>query len=362
MDYRIRWQERRRQRRQKQLLILPAVLGAALLVYLIVRLASGGGGNVYWVHEEPGHAIPHFAVGPALVYVVWSDGHVRALQQRTGESLTEGPFLSAPEAFNTTPLLADHVLYFGSDLGQMHAIDARSGQPLWTFDAQSPLRVPPLLVAGKLYFGSQAGKFYCFDLSGKKLWVQQLSGPLSAQAAVVGPNLIVSTIHGDVCALALADGKVLWRQALSAPIFSPVTAADPLVVVGSDTGYLYVLQAADGKLVERYYTDGLIRTAAAVDQTGLYFGSTDGWLRVVGRDGKTPLWAYDLGGPVTVGPVLSGECVYLGRPGRLVALDVKTGGVRRAWKDEDFAGDLVVSGGTVYVGTTNGRVLALAAP
>ena len=63
-----------------------------------------------------------------------------------------------------------------------------------------------------------------------------------------------------------------------------------------------------------------------------------------------------------MGPVLAGECVYLGRPGRLVAVEVKTGRVRRAWKDEEFAGDLVVTGGTVYVGTSNGRVLALAAP
>lgn len=361
MDYRNRWQQRRRQRRQKQLLVIPALLLAVAFVWLLVRLWPGGG-QTYWVHSEPGGLIPHFVVGPAAVYALWSDGHVLALRQNTGESLTSGPLFSVPEAFNATPLLADHTLYFGSDLGLLHAIDARTGQPLWEFDAEAPIRYAPQLAGGKLYFASDAGNVYCLDATGKKLWAAQLDSAPSGQGAIIGAALIVATTRGNLYALSLADGSSLWRQALGASLFSPVTAADPLLVVGSDTGYEHVLQAADGKLVARYYTAGLVRSAVAVSDSALYFGSTDGWLRVISRDGKTPLWAYSLGGPVSVGPVLAGNKVYVGRAGRLVALEATSGRVRRHWDDEQFAGDLAVANDTVYVGTSTGRVLALAAP
>lgn len=361
MDYRIRWQQRRRQRRQKQLLVIPAIVLAVVLIFLLARLLAGGG-KTYWAHEEAGQTIPHFAVSPSLVYLTWSDGHVIALRQNTGESITRDPFFSRPQAFNAAPALADHRLYFGSDLGVMHAIDGRSGDPLWEFDAQAPIRDTPQVAEGKIYFASDSGKAYCLDATGKKLWVTQLDSGPSGEAAVVGSSLVIATIRGNVYALSLSDGKILWRQVLGAPLFSPVAAADPLVTVGSDTGYEYILQAADGKVVNQYYTAGLIRTASAVGTDAIYFGSSDGWLRVISRDGKTPMWAYYLGGPVTVGPVLAGDKVYVGRAQRLVALDAATGRVRRHWDDEQFAGDLVVSNDTVYVGTSTGRLLALAAP
>ena len=361
MDYRIRWQQRRRQRRQKQLLIIPALVLAVAGIFLLARLLTRGGA-VYWVHEEPEGLIPHFTVSPSAVYVAWSDGHVFARRPDTGESLTRGPLFSAPEAFNATPLLADGSLYCASDLGRLHALDARTGQPLWEFDAQAPIRYAPQMSDGKLYFASDAGKVYCLDETGKKLWVTQLEAAPSGQGALVGDTLIIATIRGNVYALNLRDGSLQWRQILGVPLFSPVTAADPLVTVGSDTGYEYVLQAADGKLVNQYYTAGLVRNAAAVSERAIYFGSTDGWLRVITRDGKTPLWAYYLGGPVSVGPVLAGDKVYVGRAGRLVALQASTGRVCRGWNDEQFAGDLVVTNEAVYVGTTARRLLVLAVP
>jgi eukaryotic-like serine/threonine-protein kinase len=362
MDYRIRWQQRRRQRRQKQLLIIPAALALVALVYLISSLFAGGGAKTYWVYEEPGALVPHFAVGPSLVYVVGADGHVTALQQQNGKSVTGGPFFSFPEAYNTTPLLADHMLYVGSDLGRLRALDARTGQQRWVFEAQSPIRYAPQIAAGRLIVGTDAGKLYCFSPQGKKLWVKELGAALSGQGAVTGGSLTVCTTRGEVYCLKLADGAVLWRKALEAPVFAPVAAAGSLVMIGSDSGYEYMLDASDGKLVARYYTAGLIRTAAAAGEKALYFGSTDGWLRVVSLDGKKPLWARYLGGPVTVGPVVAGELVYVGRAGRLVAMNAETGRLRREWEDEQFAGDLVVTKDTVYVGTTTGKVLALAAP
>lgn len=362
MDYRVRWQQRRRQRAQKRLLAIPAALALAGLIYVLMRLFAGGG-HVYWIYEQPGHLVPRFTAGPAILHVAWSDGHIDALKARDGLSLTSGPFFSTAEPFNTQPLLANHTLYVASDLGMLRALDARSGQRLWEFDAQSPIRARPVAEGGRLYFGNDAGKVYAFAAGGTKLWARELDAAVSGEGAIIGDRVFFATTRGTVYALKRSDGTMVWHRALATPIFSPVTAADPLLLVGSDAGRLYVLKAADGTPArEPYPTTGLVRQAAAVTTEAICFGSTDGWLRAVSRDGQTPLWARYLGGPVTAGPVTDGKHLYAASASRAYAVQPASGRIRRVWKGEQFSGDLVIQGDTAYVGTTIGRIVALVAP
>ncbi|MEN6548119.1 MAG: PQQ-binding-like beta-propeller repeat protein [Armatimonadia bacterium] len=362
MDYRVRWQQRRRQRAQQRLLAIPAALVLALLIYGLMRLFAGGG-HIYWMYEEPGQTVPRFAVGPAAVHIAWSDGHMVTLQARNGIGITAGPFFSKPEAFNVPPLLANHALYQGSDLGMMRAIEARTGQLLWEFDSGAPIRSRPVEEGDRIYFGNDAGKVYAFALGGTKIWGRELGAAVSGEGAIIGDRVFFATTGGSVYALKRSDGATIWKRDVGAPVFSPVTAADPLVMVGSDTGSLFVLSAADGKPVTgAYRTAGLVREGVAVTEETLCFGSTDGWVRAISRDGKRPLWAQYLGGPVTAGPGAYNGLIYAASPNRLYALQADNGRTRRMWKGEEFAGEVVATRDTVYVGTTTGRVLALVAP
>lgn len=362
MDYRVRWQQRRRQRAQQRLLAIPAAFVLAFLIYGLMRLFAGGG-HTYWMYEEPGQTVPRFAVGPAAVHLAWPDGHMVTLQARNGISTTAGPFFSKPEALNVPPLLANHALYQGSDLGMMRAIEARTGQLLWEFDSGAPIRSRPVEEGGRIYFGNDAGKVYAFALGGTKIWGRRLGGAVSGEGAIIGDRVFFATTDGAVHALKRSDGAAIWKRDVKVPVFSPVTAAEPLVMVGSDAGSLFVLNAADGKPVTGpYRTAGLIREGVAVTEEALCFGSTDGWVRAISRDGKRPLWAQYLGGPVTAGPAARDGLVYAASPKRLYALRASNGRTRRMWKGEEFAGDLVATRDTVYVGTTIGRVWALVAP
>lgn len=362
MDYRVRWQQRRRQRAQKRLLAVPAALLLAGLIYGLMRLFAGGG-NVYWRYEEPGQSVPHLAAGPAAVHVAWADGHVVTLQARNGISVTPGPFFSVPEAFNVAPALGNHTLYLGSDLGVMRAIEARTGQLLWEFDSGAPIRARPVFENGRFYFGNDAGKVYGFAAGGTKMWARELDGAVSGEGAVVGDQVFFATTRGSVYALKRSDGATIWKREMGAPVFSPVTATDRLVMVGSDTGSLFILSAADGTpVVGAYRTAGLIREKVAVTEECLCFGSTDGWLRAISVDGKQPLWARYLGGAVTAGPVAHEGLIYAASAKRMYALSTRNGRIRRMWKGEEFAGNVVATRDMVYVGTTIGRVLALMAP
>jgi outer membrane protein assembly factor BamB len=361
VDYRIRWRQQRRARQRKRVLIVPAAFVLALALYWLLGRVGGGGG-VHWVHQTSADAAPHLAATPLLVFVVLADGHVEALRASDGGPVSDAPFFSVPEAFNATPTVTSQALYFGSDLGVLRALDARSGQLLWERDLGAAIRGQPLWHGDRLYVGTDGGRVYCFLPGGTKVWSVGLRDAISGRPAAVGKLLIVATTRGAVHGLSLQDGTIVWRQELRTAVFSPVTAAEPFVLLGGDAGRLELLDAAAGRPVRSYHSRGLVRGAAAVSDEIIAFGSTDRWLRVISRDGKEPLWAHYLPGPVTAGPTVAEGLLYVACPRRLVALSAATGRVVRSWKGEQFAGDLVVTPDMVYVGTSTGAVHALAAP
>jgi outer membrane protein assembly factor BamB len=366
VDYRIRWQQQRRQRRRKRLFIIPAALALASVLYLLLR--NVGGAAAYWEYRSPERLTPHFAVTPSLLLVAWANGHVTALRTADGQPTTSGPLFSVPEAFNTTPTAVQRVLYLGSDSGVLRAVDARAGHLLWSHDTGAPLRCQPLVTGGHVYVGNGDGMVYCFLPGGTKVWARQLDDGVSGAPALVGPHLVVATTRGAVHGLDAATGKPVWRRDLRSrdeptPCFGPVTAAPPFVLVGSDLGYLYMLQAATGKPAHQpYYTGGLIRGPAAVDDQIIAFGSTDGWLRVISREAQKPLWAHRVGSAVVAGPVIARGVIYVASATRLLALDATSGRLLRTWRGEQFAGDLVVTTDTIYLGTNLGVIRALPTP
>jgi outer membrane protein assembly factor BamB len=361
MDYRLRWQQRRQQRQRQRILLAPALVLAAVLVALLLRGLSGG--NALWVYQGADPLTPHIAAGPETLFVVWASGHVEVLSLQDGKRIGRGLLFSVPERFNAVPLHAQQTLFFGSDLGVMRALDARTGDPLWEVRTGGAIRGRPLLYGGRLYFGSDDGRLYAVQaLQGQRFWTQDLGGAIASDVTTVGTQIVAATTTGNVYGLDLDTGRIIWKKALRMPVESPVTAISPLVLVGTDDGTVHLLETRHGKEVARYRTWGLPRTPGAVGEREVCFGSSDGWLRTISRDGRRPLWAYDLGGPVTVGPECFGGIVYAAQTRRLVALDMATGRVLRQWRGGPWAGNLLVVGPTVYVGTDRGQVLALPAP
>ena len=62
----------------------------------------------------------------------------------------------------STPLVADGVLYIGSEDNHVYALNATTGLPLWSFTAGFVVDSPPAVVNGVLYIGSHDGNVYVF--------------------------------------------------------------------------------------------------------------------------------------------------------------------------------------------------------
>ena len=70
-----------------------------------------------------------------------------------------------------SPVIQDKVIYFGSDDGNVYAVDAESGRQIWKTATRGPVPCTPAIDHGTVYIGSYDGKFYALDArSGAVKW------------------------------------------------------------------------------------------------------------------------------------------------------------------------------------------------
>jgi outer membrane protein assembly factor BamB len=76
-------------------------------------------------------------------------------------------------------IIAGDRIYFGSSTDDsVHCLDANSGESIWTFTTDGPVRVPPTFWEGKIYFGSDDGYAYCVTADrGQQRWKVRATEP-----------------------------------------------------------------------------------------------------------------------------------------------------------------------------------------
>jgi polyvinyl alcohol dehydrogenase (cytochrome) len=146
------------------------------------------------------------------------------------------------ESYSQPSVVAGRV-YFGSDSGQVYAVDAKSGCVYWSYLAGAGVRSAPVMarLGGRfaLYFADMKANAYAIDAhTGAQIWkVSADDQPLSritGAAAVYGGKVFVSTSsseeisgmqakyeccrnRGTVSALDAATGKPLWKAYMLPP-------------------------------------------------------------------------------------------------------------------------------------------------
>lgn len=70
------------------------------------------------------------------------------------------------------PIVAGGVMYIGfNDTDKIVAIDVETGEEIWRYYTEGPVRMPGAAAGGRVYFTSDDGRLYCLDgRTGKPVW------------------------------------------------------------------------------------------------------------------------------------------------------------------------------------------------
>jgi eukaryotic-like serine/threonine-protein kinase len=64
----------------------------------------------------------------------------------------------------SSPAVANHVVYVGSEDGNVDALNAATGAKLWSYTTSNQVFASPVVVNGVVYVGSGDGNMYAFGL------------------------------------------------------------------------------------------------------------------------------------------------------------------------------------------------------
>jgi outer membrane protein assembly factor BamB len=81
----------------------------------------------------------------------------------------------------------------------VHAIDAKSGKPAWTFITRARVDSSPAIAGGRVYVGSSDGKLYVLDgATGQKQWEFDAGDAITASPAIAAGRLVVGAQDGRI--------------------------------------------------------------------------------------------------------------------------------------------------------------------
>ncbi|MDR2216127.1 MAG: PQQ-dependent dehydrogenase, methanol/ethanol family, partial [Nevskiaceae bacterium] len=143
--------------------------------------------------------------------------------------------VDSTRGLEATPIVADGVIYVSSTWSRVFAFDARSGRQLWSYDPQVPRGIGRLLCCdvvnrgvavwnGRVFVGTLDGRLIALDArSGELVWsidtVENRDRPYTITGAprVIDGRLIIGNsgadrgVRGYVSALNPDNGELIWR-------------------------------------------------------------------------------------------------------------------------------------------------------
>jgi outer membrane protein assembly factor BamB len=240
----------------------PAVVGGLVIVgsgdgHVIAFEAESGVER--WRVATEGRVRASPAVANGVVYVGSADGFLYAIALESGERRwkfeTEGASFSSAEfgfdrkTIQSSPAVADGVVYFGSRDGKLYAVDATSGELRWRHDNTTPWVISsPALYEGSVFVGTSDGLFlHAVDMkSGEEIWRFATDERVFSSPSVSGSSLYVGVHSRRLLALDVATGSVAWELRLGGPVMSSPVLYDDRIYVGSDDGKLYSVRLVSG--------------------------------------------------------------------------------------------------------------------
>jgi hypothetical protein len=139
-----------------------------------------------------------------------------------------------------SPTIQGGIAYVGGFDHKLHAIDAFTGQGLWTFEAGAGFQTNPLVV-GKVYAGNRDGFFYAIHAQGPQAgqlaWKYQTQGPILFSAAYKDGVVYFASQDSHAYALDAETGALLWQSAklpgAGFHSYWPVVYQDRVIFAGS---------------------------------------------------------------------------------------------------------------------------------
>ncbi|HVN61266.1 MAG TPA: PQQ-binding-like beta-propeller repeat protein [Gaiellaceae bacterium] len=180
----------------------------------------------------------------------------------------------------SSPLVADGLVYFGDWNGKVWALDAQTGAVRWTHQVDGKVKGGLAIDGNTVYVGSYDHHVYAFDArngalrwrTGAQLGLGSQGTFYSTPAAAYG-RVYIGATDGKVYSFGATSGALRWSHGTGGYVYGSPAVWRELVYVGSYNGTFYCFDAATGAVKWSFRANGSISGSATVMDGIVYFST-----------------------------------------------------------------------------------------
>lgn len=249
------------------------LLPSPVLAGQTVLVGSGDGhlyaldpadGSEQWRFRTGGRIRGSAALADGAAWFGSGDGFVYGVDPARGREMwrfrTAGVDMDARDygfdrtQIQATPVLRDGMLYVGSRDASLYAVDVATRAARWTLeDGTAWVVASPVVAEGRVWSArSSGGAVRAIDAAtGEEIWSHRTGGLVFSSPLLVDGGLYVGSGDGRVYAFDAETGAIRWTFSTGGMVLASPAVHDGLLYVGSDDGTVYALKAADGPAPRR---------------------------------------------------------------------------------------------------------------
>lgn len=221
-------------------------------------------GTIEWTVEVGRYAESAPAVVDGFVYTA-ADPGVLCLDAATGdrEWLFDTAAVVEDQSTDTVHgavAVADGTVVAATSSGNVHAVDAESGERQWTVRTGGGIQSGPVIVDGTVYAANYTGTVLALDVAtGERLWTAETDARVETPLAATGDTVYAADADGVAYAFAAADGAERWARELPGDAAGAPVRTDDAVLVGTARpGGVVALDADSGERRWEFPTDAAV--------------------------------------------------------------------------------------------------------
>ncbi len=233
-------------------------------------------------------------------------------------------------------------LYLTTNLGQVMAVDATTGNIAWSLDLGVWISAPPAAHAGVIYVGATDHVLYALDAgSGALLWYYASQGEILAQP-VIDNGMVFFTADNDsvydllhrLYALDARSGALVWQYDTESWTPAKPAVGNDAVYSGGYRREVYALDAYTGRELWSFKTSNIVFSSPHITGEQVLFTCIDGWVHALDAATGAELWSRKLPGFVWLAlPEGSGNLYACSHRNKLTAMVLDTG--EELWEFDD---------------------------
>ena len=236
-----------------------------------------------------------------------------------------------------SPLQIGDTVYIGTADNFMYALDATSGEPIWSFETGHSIWGQPAYRDGVLFVTSMDRSLSAVDAAnGEEMWQTPFVGAI-ASGPVLNEDLVyIANFDSQVHALDIHTGEEQWAAAANNWVWGAPAYADGTVYYADVEGNIFAVDALTGAAKWQQQMPGSTQTSPVVAGNIVYVASEGessevpiGALRAFSVEDGRELWTTIAPAPLFTTPVIVDDAIIVALQSEasiLIAYDLETGG------------------------------------